>query len=168
MGISILIRRHNYIDTNPLSLKLDHSKRIYIWRDHTNIPFDISCLHSHSSNSYFRLLTWDIPSLPIITPCIIDIFSAINVIMSTYQINIHFPGMCIWHTHICVIRRQGHYLYPITCAMIYYSYNERDGVSNHQHHDCLMNLLFRRRPKKTPPVTGKFPAQRASNAENGQ
>ena len=57
-------------------------------------------------------------------------------------------------------------------------YNERDGVSNHQPHDCLLNFLFRRRSKKTSklhvtgfcegssPVTGEFPAQRASNAEN--
>ena len=53
-----------------------------------------------------------------------------------------------------------------------------DGVSNHQRHDCLFNCLFRRRSKKTSklrvtgicagnsPVTGEFPAQRASNAEN--
>ena len=57
-------------------------------------------------------------------------------------------------------------------------HNERDGVSNHQPHDCLLNLLFRRRSNKTSklritglwagksPVTGEFPAQRASNAEN--
>ena len=57
-------------------------------------------------------------------------------------------------------------------------HNERDGVSNHQPHDCLLNRLFRRRSKKASklrvtglcegnsPVTGEFPAQRASNAEN--
>ena len=57
-------------------------------------------------------------------------------------------------------------------------HNERDGVSNHQPHDCLLNRLFRRRSKKTSklrvtglcdgnsPVTGEFPAQRTSNAEN--
>ena len=56
-------------------------------------------------------------------------------------------------------------------------HNERDGISNHQPHDCLLNLLFRRRSKKTSklrgtglcagnsPVTDEFPAQRASNAE---
>ena len=39
-------------------------------------------------------------------------------------------------------------------------HDERDGVSNHQHHECLLNRLFRRRSKKTPklrqlwPVTG--------------
>ena len=56
-------------------------------------------------------------------------------------------------------------------------HNERDGVWNHQPHDCLLTLYSRRRSKKTSklrvtgfckgnsPVTGKFPAQRASNAE---
>ena len=55
--------------------------------------------------------------------------------------------------------------------------NERDGVSNHQPRDYLLNRLFRRRSKKTSklrvtglcaensPVTGEFPAQRAINAE---
>ena len=57
-------------------------------------------------------------------------------------------------------------------------HNERDDVSNHQPHDCLLNRIFRRRSKKTSklrvnglnagnsPVTGEFPGQRASNAEN--
>ena len=57
-------------------------------------------------------------------------------------------------------------------------HNGRDGVSNHQPHDCLLNRLFRRRSKKTSqlritglcarnsPVTGEFPAQLASNAGN--
>ena len=61
-------------------------------------------------------------------------------------------------------------------------------VSNHQPHDCLLNRLFKYRSKKTSlfkyrskktstlcvsglcagnsPVTGEFPTQRASNAEN--
>ena len=54
----------------------------------------------------------------------------------------------------------------------------RDGVSDHQPHDCLLNRLFRHRSKKTStprvtglcagnsPVTGEFPEQRASNTEN--
>ena len=57
-------------------------------------------------------------------------------------------------------------------------HNGRNGVSNHQPHDCLLNSLFRRRSKKTSklrvtglcvgnsPWTGEFPAQMASNAEN--
>ena len=60
-----------------------------------------------------------------------------------------------------------------------YRYNEDDGVSNRQPHDCLLlKRLFRRRSRKTSklrvtglcvgnaPVTGEFPAQRTSNAEN--
>ena len=57
-------------------------------------------------------------------------------------------------------------------------HNERDGVSNHQRLDYLLNRLFRRRSKKTSklrathlcewnaPVTGEFPAHRASKAGN--
>ena len=57
-------------------------------------------------------------------------------------------------------------------------HNGCDCVPNHQPHDCLLNRRFRRRSKKTTklrvtglcegnsPVTGEFPAQRASNAEN--
>ena len=59
-----------------------------------------------------------------------------------------------------------------------WSKNGHDGVSNHQHHDCFLNRLFRRRPKKISklrvtslcegksPGTGEFPAQRTSGAEN--
>ena len=57
-------------------------------------------------------------------------------------------------------------------------HNERDSVSNHQPHDCLLNRLFRRRSEESSklcvtglcvgnsPGTGEFPAQRASCAEN--
>ena len=59
-----------------------------------------------------------------------------------------------------------------------WSHNGWDGVSNHQPHDCLLNRLIRRRSKKTSqlrvtglcagnsPVTGEFPSQMVSNAEN--
>ena len=51
-------------------------------------------------------------------------------------------------------------------------HNERDDISNHQPHDCLLDLIFRRRSKKisklrvtglsgvNSPVTGEFPAQK--------
>ena len=32
---------------------------------------------------------------------------------------------------------------------LHWRYNDHDGVSNHQPHGCLLNRLFRRRPKKT-------------------
>ena len=66
----------------------------------------------------------------------------------------------------------------IWCLALQWSYNERDGVSNHQPHDCLLNRLFKAQIKETSkllvtdlyagnsPVTGEFPAQMASNAEN--
>ena len=57
-------------------------------------------------------------------------------------------------------------------------HNEHDSISNHRRFDCLLSCLFRRRSKKksklrvtglcagNSPVTGEYPAQRASNAEN--
>ena len=65
------------------------------------------------------------------------------------------------------------------CGMpLHWRHNGRDGVSNHQPHDCLLNRLYRRRSKiksklhvtslcvGNSPVTVEFPTQRASNAEN--
>ena len=66
----------------------------------------------------------------------------------------------------------------ITVCSLQWRHNGRDDVSYHQPHQCLLNRVFRRRSKKTSklrvtglcagnsPVTGEFPAQRASNAEN--
>ena len=57
-------------------------------------------------------------------------------------------------------------------------HNENNGISNQHRLNCLFKCLFRRRSKKTSklritglcegnsPVTGKFPAQRASNEKN--
>ena len=57
-------------------------------------------------------------------------------------------------------------------------HNGRGSVSNHQHHDCLLKRLYRRRSKKTSklrvtglcagnsPGAGEFPAQMVSNKEN--
>ena len=74
--------------------------------------------------------------------------------------------------------------FVVTCGLwccqcpLQWRHNERDTVSNHQPHHCLLNRLFRRKSKKTSKlcgtglcegnstVTGEFPAQRSSNAEN--
>ena len=65
----------------------------------------------------------------------------------------------------------------ISCRAWHWRQNESNGVSNHRRVDCLPNHLFRRRSNKTSklrtpglcagnsPVTGEFPAQRASNAK---
>ena len=70
-----------------------------------------------------------------------------------------------------------HELYPqFVCNWsLQWRHNERDCVSNHQPHDCLLKRLFSHRSKKTSkhikaqrhwPLWGEFPAQKASNAEN--
>ena len=68
-------------------------------------------------------------------------------------------------------------LVPATISL-QWRHNELDGLSNHQPHDCLLDRLFGRRLKKTSklcvtglcvgnsPLTGEFPAQMASYAEN--
>ena len=58
-------------------------------------------------------------------------------------------------------------------------HNERDGVSNHQLHGCLLNHLVKAQNKENTkatrhlslcagksPMTAEFPAQRSSNVEN--
>ena len=71
-----------------------------------------------------------------------------------------------------------HVNFEVWRISLQWRHNERDGVSNHQAHDCLLNRLFRSRSKKTSKlrvtglcvgnsaVTGEFPAYRVSNAEN--
>ena len=66
----------------------------------------------------------------------------------------------------------------LSTLTLQWRHNERDCVSNHQPHDCLPNSLFKAQIKETSklrvtglcegnsPVTGEFPAQRTSNAEN--
>ena len=66
----------------------------------------------------------------------------------------------------------------ISYYALQWRHNERDGISDHQPHDCLLNRLFRHKSKKTSklrvtglcagnsPETVEFPAQRASNGEN--
>ena len=66
----------------------------------------------------------------------------------------------------------------LTIFTLHWRHHDHGGVSNHQPHGCLLNRLFRCRSKKTAklrvtglcvgnsPVTGEFPAQMASYAEN--
>ena len=66
-----------------------------------------------------------------------------------------------------------------TFYVLQWRHKERDGVSNHQPHGCLLNRIFKAHIKEkksklrvtglcagNSPVTGEFPAQRVSNAEN--
>ena len=94
-----------------------------------------------------------------------------NIIFTRFRLWAHKPltGQTFWKMwiklHTLVITLQ-------------WRHNEHDSVSNHQPHDCLHKHLIRDRSKKTSklrvtglcaensPVTGEFPAQRASNTEN--
>ena len=80
--------------------------------------------------------------------------------------------MIVWRCHHRWHHRWHH------CWSLQGRHNERDGISNHQCLNGLLNHLFRWRSKKTSKlsitslcegnslVTGEFPSQRASNAEN--
>ena len=59
-------------------------------------------------------------------------------------------GILNWQGDFCYVQTT-----PISTAL-QWRHNERNGVSNHQHHHCLLNRLFRRWSKKTPKlrVTG--------------
>ena len=91
----------------------------------------------------------------------------------------HVLNRCLWnklHIHILPVNKTQLKMVCAKCRpfcsvlnmSLQWRHNERVGVSNHQPHDCLLNRLFRPRSKKTSKlrVTGEFPAQSASNAEN--
>ena len=70
------------------------------------------------------------------------------------------------------------HLFLYRLSSLQWHHNEHNDVSIHRRLGGLLNPLFRRRSKKTlklcatglcegnPPVTSRFPPQRASNAEN--
>ena len=94
---------------------------------------------------------------------------------------------CLW-ANVCA---SGRYLFSVTYSLMFsgpknlgtdfitlhWCHNERDGISNHQPQDCLVNHLFWCRSKKTSKLrvtglcvgnslgTSEFPAQMASNTE---
>ena len=90
------------------------------------------------------------------------------------HLNQRWPSFC---DHIVLLR-----LSELTHwgpkKILQWRHNEQNGVSNHRRLDCLLNRSVRRRSKKTSklrvtslyeensPVTGEFPAQKVSNAEN--
>ena len=85
-------------------------------------------------------------------------------------------GPLIWNYALVLAFIQSCSRYVL--APLQWWHNDRNGVSNHQPHDCLLGRLSGRRSKKSSklcvsglcagnsPVTGEFPALRASNAEN--
>ena len=85
---------------------------------------------------------------------------------SDYTLQMPFPMYFIARRQLCIL------------ISLQWRHNGRDDFSNHQPHDCLLNRLFWSISRKTSklrvtglcvgnsPVTGEFPSQRASNAEN--
>ena len=77
--------------------------------------------------------------------------------------------LSIWRTNTFKCRVNGDkYTQPF--ISLQWRHNEDDDVSNHRRLECLLNRLFRCRYKNTKaprhwPLSGDFPAQRASNAE---
>ena len=108
-----------------------------------------------------------------------------------YQMVWHFPVSSL-HRHKIDRKVRDVFLQVIRLSMdsfklmlrigvlhtLQWRHNGLDGLSNHQPRHCLLSCLLRRRSKKTSklrvtglcagnsPVTGEFPAQMASKAEN--
>ena len=88
--------------------------------------------------------------------------------------SIYFPVVFCWCAYVSLLKIGGNQRNHIPEIILWYTlewrHNGLDSVSNHQPHDCLLNLLFRRRSKKTSklrviglcegnsPGTGEFPA----------
>ena len=94
------------------------------------------------------------PHVPLLT-----IQTWLNIMADSPGIEIPFMQMKRWWSRlICLMRIPimvrlygGTHIWVnwLVACSLQWRHNERDGVSNHQPHDCLLNLLFRRRSKKT-------------------
>ena len=95
--------------------------------------------------------------------------------------NIYLQLMTIFHQSGHLSKKHifpWHINVQSTLCPLQWRHNERNCVANLRRLHCLLNRLFRRRSKTTSklrvtglcegnsPVTGEFPSQRASNAEN--
>ena len=88
------------------------------------------------------------------------------------------PSICMFYCSLFCFGYRDVRVGFTRCISLQWRHNEHHGVSNHQPHNCLLNRLFSHRSKKTSklrvtglcagksPATGKFPAKRATNAEN--
>ena len=95
-----------------------------------------------------------------------------------YDLNLLLLSHGLAYAHICCSTLHDDVIFSTLLAPLQWRHNERYGVSNHRHLHCLLNRLFRRWSKnssklhvtglceRNPPVTGGFPSQRASDAEN--
>ena len=94
-------------------------------------------------------------------------FTQIDIKWLEYMLIIFLEFHANWH--LCWFFYFSQYL--VKSFPLQWRHNECDGVSNYQPHNCLLNRLFKAQIKELKlrvivPVTGEFPAQRASNMEN--
>ena len=135
-----------------------HLKGVGLW-DFMNVRQESFCR---------EMISWNLISMWSFLPVIgrsadiscFSLYHLSNIVMNKSYL------IWFWQLHKCHIH-----------VPLQWRQNERDGVSNHQPHDCLLNRLFRHRSKKTSKprvtglcagdssMTGKFPAQKASTAE---
>ena len=102
----------------------------------------------------------------------------LNNLLNKSSVIDDFRGHCACATWVDFTFTKIHNRGNVDMVTLRWRHNDRDGVSNHQRLDCLLNRLCRRRSKKASklrvtglcagnsPVTGEFPSQRASNVEN--
>ena len=110
--------------------------------------------------------------------CPIDLSSMRHTRKNTSQ----WKNWSCWKAYIFESVKLCRKYFPATliqeCDTLQWRHNERDGVSNNQLHNYLLNRLFRYRSQKTSklratglcegnsPMTGEFSAQRTSNELN--
>ena len=124
-------------------------------------------------------VVWEMASIFLFRPQCVDICITQPQWVKLFKPLHELPivTQCIFmHYHVFVLRSGSNKWDGIQALR--WRHNGRDSISNHQPHDCLLNLLFRCRSKKTSklcvsglcvgnsPGTGEFPAQMASNVEN--
>ena len=130
-------------------------------------------LQKHSdgwwNDAYQR--SFDAPSM---RRCMVGLCPVTDGFLSQWNGNAESVSM----SSVCVQIGMWESVGSVMVTSLQWRYNGREGVSNHQPHDCLLNRLFRLRSKKTwklrvtslcagnSPGTGEFPAQMASYAEN--
>ena len=91
----------------------------------------------------------------------------------TVWINLLKPEQDDWHFTGDIFKRifkkeALSILFPISSnsGSLQWRHNGRDGVSNHQPYECLLNRLFKRRSKKTSKRQWPLRGERVSKAEN--
>ena len=160
-----------YLQWIPRALQWRHNERNGV-SNHQRLDYLLNCLFRLKSKKTSKVHVsglcegkhqWPVDS-PHKRPVTRKMFPFGDVIMA----RVGFALLCYGYV-------SRFFQYP--CALPW-RHNGSDSVSNHQPHDCLPNRLFRRRSKRTSkfrvtglcagnsPVTGEFPAQMASNAEN--